>query len=47
MCIAAHAAEVKVENGQIVQSEIAWRQGNGFSGGSWAMYSEYCKQDCH
>ena len=46
MCIAAHASVVKVENGQIVQSETAWGQGDGFSAGSWAMFFEYCKQDC-
>lgn len=45
--IAAHAEVVKVENGQVVQSETAWSEGEQINdGGSWATFSNYCFQDC-
>lgn len=34
-------------NGEVIQSETGWGQGTQMnSSGSWAMYSEYCVQDC-
>lgn len=47
MCIAAHAEVVKVDNnGNIIQSETGWGEGTSFHGKNWAMYFDYCKQEC-
>jgi len=47
MCIAAHA-EVVLRNaqGEIIQSETAWAEGNPFPGKSWATNFSYCIQEC-
>lgn len=46
-CIAAHAEVVRVDaNGNIVQTETGWGQGNPFGGNSWAMVINYCTQIC-
>lgn len=46
-CVAAHAELVKVNNdGDIVQTETGWAEGDSFGGNSWAMKSTYCKQNC-
>lgn len=44
--IAAHAAVYLEQNGQIVQSETAWGDGNPSAGNSWATYGDYCLLDC-
>ena len=44
--VAAHAAVVKVQNGEIVQEETAWSSGERFvNRGNWATYTEYILQD--
>lgn len=40
-CFAAHA-EVSGESG----GETAWAEGQGFSGNSWAMFSEFTLSEC-
>lgn len=45
--IAAHAVVVKFDGDSIVDQQTAWGAGNQFNeSGSWAMYFEYCKQEC-
>jgi hypothetical protein len=45
--VAAHADVYKVVNGAVVQTETAWGGGTRFTQrGSWATYSNYCKQSC-
>lgn len=45
--VAAHAVVTKTEGGVIVDKQTAWGSGNQFIiSGSWAMYFEYCKQEC-
>jgi len=46
--VAAHASVSLIDgNGNVVQSETAWSNGDQINnGGSWAMYSEYCLTDC-
>lgn len=47
--VAAHAEVYLLdENGNVIQAETAWSKGTPFnSSGSWAMYSDYCKQACN
>ncbi len=45
-CIAAHAEVSLLENGNVIQEETAWAFGTPFDGNSWAMYFEYCDDDC-
>jgi hypothetical protein len=46
-CLAAHAELVKVENGNVVQSETGWGEGTLITPkGSWAMSFNYCVQPC-
>jgi hypothetical protein len=46
-CVAAHAEVVRVDaNGNVVQRETGWGQGNPFGGNSWAMVMSYCTQTC-
>ncbi len=46
-CIAAHAELVlKDENGNIIQTETGWADGEDFGGNSWAMKFTYCTQTC-
>ncbi len=45
--IAAHAEVVKIDaNGNVIQSETAWGEGEGFEAGNWAMYFQFCKDLC-
>jgi len=45
--IAAHAEVEKIDiNGNVIQRETGWGQGEGFEGNSWAMYFEFCKSNC-
>ena len=45
--IAAHAEVSKTDsNGNVIQRETGWGQGEGFEGNSWAMYFEFCKSLC-
>ena len=46
--IVAHAAVVKLDaSGTVIQSETAFAKGNPINDkGSWAMYFNYCKQEC-
>lgn len=46
--VAAHAEAVMLNaNGHQIRAETAWGDGTRFvNRGSWAMYTEYCKQDC-
>lgn len=45
--IALHADVQRVENGQVVQAETAWGDGERFTdAGSWATYYSYCVQSC-
>ena len=45
--IAAHAEVAKIDNeGNIIQSETGWGEGEEFEGNSWAMYFEFCKSLC-
>lgn len=47
MYVAAHAEVVRLDgDGNIVQSETGWGEGEGFPGGSWAMFFEFCKREC-
>lgn len=43
--VAAHA-EVHGTAGSGFGAETAWANGTGFGGNSWAMYTDYCIQDC-
>lgn len=45
LCIAAHAEVVKVVNGEIVQSETAFGEGDKV-GKNWFMKFGYCIQEC-
>lgn len=45
MIIAAHAAVEKWVDGQLVDAQTAWGNGEKI-GKSWAMKFEYCKQEC-
>lgn len=47
--VAAHAETHLLDaNGNVIQTETSWGQGTQFnSSGSWAMYSEYCVQECN
>jgi len=44
--VAVHAEVRKVINGQTVQCETAWGQGQNLPGPNWAMGISYCKQAC-
>jgi len=45
--IAIHTVVVKVEAGEIVAEETAWKQGERFvEKGNWAMFNEYTIQNC-
>jgi hypothetical protein len=44
--VAAHAVVVKVVGGEVVAEETAWADGDRISGGSWAMYFNYCVAEC-
>ncbi len=39
--LAAHCAVVKVENGQIVQEETGWGEGEDYPGRNWGMYIRF------
>jgi hypothetical protein len=46
-CIAAHA-EVHLQNdsGEVIQSETAWGAGERFNDNNWAMFFDFCIEDC-
>ena len=44
--IAAHAEVVKMEDGEWIQEETAWGDGEDFPGANWDMYFEYCPAVC-
>ncbi|MEY1640182.1 hypothetical protein [Tenuifilum osseticum] len=45
--VAAHAVVSKYDGTTIVDQQTAWGAGNQFIvSGSWAMYFDYCKQEC-
>lgn len=45
--VAAHASVSLIIDGEVVQSETAWSDGDDINdGGSWATYSEFCLLDC-
>jgi len=44
--VAAHAVVVKLVDGEVVANETAWADGDRISGGSWAMYFNYCVAEC-
>lgn len=47
-CVAAHAELVKVnDDGEIIQTETGWGEGETIGGNSWAMKFEYCIQECN
>ena len=43
LCVAAHAV---VENDVTNANETAWGEGTDFPGNSWAMYFDFCQDDC-
>ncbi|WP_284651070.1 hypothetical protein [Flavobacterium terrisoli] len=45
-CISAHADVYRMVNGQVVQSETAWAQGERFTQSSWGMFMSVCEDDC-
>lgn len=45
MCVAAHAELVKVVEGEIVQTETGWGEGEKV-GNNWSMVFNYEKQEC-
>ena len=45
--VAVHVEAVKIVNGQPVQLETGWGQGSPMSGANWAMYMNYCLQECN
>lgn len=45
--VAAHAVVTKYDGATIVDQQTAWGAGTQFiTSGSWAMYFNYCKQEC-
>jgi hypothetical protein len=45
--ITAYAEVYRTEsNGEIVQIEAAWSEGNRFDSESWGMYFDVCQSDC-
>ncbi|MGE0078302.1 MAG: hypothetical protein AB7S48_10620 [Bacteroidales bacterium] len=45
--VAAHAVVTKYDGETIVDQQTAWGAGNQFNvSGSWAMFFDYCKQEC-
>lgn len=45
-CLSVYAEVFRTENGQIVQSERAWSQGERFGTSSTAMYLNVCQSAC-
>jgi hypothetical protein len=46
-CVAAHAEVLLLDDsGAVLQSETAWGEGLNFPGKNWAMFFEFCQQEC-